>query len=489
MTLRQTAMRAAFWGAAQKWGHHGVRLVVFTVLVRLLSPESFGLVALASVFILLGEQLVDQGFNDALVQRKHLGPAHLDAAFWAALAGGLVFSAATATAAAPLAAAFDQPRLAPVLSALAPSLLLAAVSRTQEAILRRQLAFRPIAAVGLTAVVAGGVTGLAMAFAGYGVWALVGQQLTQRLVEVPCYWWATGWRPRWRFSPRHFRQLLRFGSSVIGINLFNFGNRQMDHLLIGYFLGTTALGFYTVGYRLVRILLDLLPHALMPVVLSAFARLQSDPVRLRAGFYDATRLMALVAFPAFCGMGLVAHDMVPVLFGAKWLPSVPVLQALVPIGLLQSVAQFYPTVMKAVGRPGRALMLAGMNVTVNAVAFFVAVHWGIVAVAAAYSIRGYLLWPVSWLVLRGVTGVRLPRYLRSIAPALGATAVMALLLIGARAAAPPDADRAVLFGAGVMLGVAAYALTLCRLSPGLCRRAREMVAQRSLILKEQGHEG
>jgi PST family polysaccharide transporter len=89
MSLRRRTMNAAVWGAAQKWGHHGIRLLVFVVLVRLLDPESFGLVALASVFVLLGEQLVDQGFNDALVQRRKLGPAHLDAAFWTAVGGSI----------------------------------------------------------------------------------------------------------------------------------------------------------------------------------------------------------------------------------------------------------------------------------------------------------------------------------------------------------------------------------------------------------------
>jgi PST family polysaccharide transporter len=281
-----------------------------------------------------------------------------------------------------------------------------------------------------------------------------------------------------------------FGASVMGINLLNFANRQMDHLLVGYFLGATALGFYTVGYRLVRILLDLLPHALMPVALSAFARLQFEPPRLRAAFYEATRLMALVTFPAFAGLALVAPEMVPVLFGEKWLPSVPVLQALVPIGLLQSVTLLYPTVLKSIGRPGRALVLAAANVVVNAVAFSIAVHWGIVAVAAAYSIRGFVLWPAGWLMMRLSTEVALKPYLRAVGPALAGTGVMALVLVAMRMLAPPElVDQRLFFVGSVLLGASAYAITVCTTAPGLCRFARETLTRRSLVLREQGHEG
>lgn len=469
MTFRQEVSTAAAWGLAQKWGHHGLRLLVFVLLARLLGPESFGLVALASVFILLGELAVDQGFSDALVQRRRIGRAHVDSAFWATVAGGVVLAAACMAAAAPLAHAFGQPRLAPVLLALAPSLVLAALSRTQEALLRRRLAFREVAWVTVISAAAGGLAGVAMALLGYGVWSLVGQFLVQRLVQLPGFWLVSDWRPRARFSPRHFRQLLGFGVHVIGINLLNFSNRQSDHLLVGYVLGPAALGFYTLGQRLLRILLDLLPQALAPVAFSAFARLQAEPQRLREGLYEATRVLSLAAFPAFTGLAVLAPWIVPAVFGEQWRPSVPVIQVLAPIGMLQSVALLYASVLKAIGRPGLALALVALNAAANLAVFTVAVHWGIVAVAAAYCVRGFLLWPVSWLVLRRVLAPSPARYFGALLPAAAATAVMAIAVYALARWGLADAPPPVVAFAGVLAGAAVYGLAAAALAPQQCR--------------------
>ncbi|MGD8708896.1 MAG: lipopolysaccharide biosynthesis protein [Ectothiorhodospiraceae bacterium] len=478
MTLRRSATNAAFWGLAQKWGHHSVKLLVFVALARLLEPESFGLVALASVFVLLGETLVDQGFSDALVQRRALGRAHCDAAFWASAFCGVALCTAFVVAAPPLAAVFGQPRLGPVLAALSPALLLVALGKTHEALLRRRLAFKPIAGIAFVAVVAGGLTGLGMAISGYGVWSLVGQQLVQRLVQLPCLWFVSRWRPRARFSVHHFRSMLRFGASIIGINLVNFANRQSDHLLIGYVLGPTALGYYTVGYRLLRMLLELLPHALVPVAFSAFSRMGTDRVRMREALYEATRVVSLAAFPAFCGLVLVAPELIPSAFGANWRPSVPVLQALAPIGLLQSVSLFYPAALKACGRPGWVLLISGVNAVANVLAFAVVVPWGITAVAMAFTVRGFLLWPMSWWAINRVLALDVGRYARALVPAVTGSAVMALVVVIGKATLPGGIDGAAVVGFAVAIGAASYAAAVFTLAPTVFRETLRLVNRR-----------
>lgn len=457
MSLRRQATHAAIWGMAQKWGYHAMRLIVFVVLARLLSPASFGLVALASVFILLGQILVDQGFSDALVQRRTIGPAHLDAAFWASAVSGLLLTAACFFSAGWLAQAFGEPRLGPVLHWLSPVLLIGSLSGTQEALLRRDLAFKRIATISLMAMGAGGAVGLAMAILNWGVWSLVGQIMVQRLVQLPLLWYATGWRPRLRFSPRHFRALFSFGAHVLVTGLFNFSNRQSDHLLIGYVLGSTALGYYTIGYRLIRILLDLLPHALLPVAFSAFSRLQTDLKRMRKALYESSQLMALATLPVFCGVAVLAPELIGTLFGARWEPSAGVMLVLTPIAAQQSLSILYMTALKARGKPGVVLALTALNAAANVVAFMLAVRWGIVAVAASYTIRGYLLWPVSWAVLRRYLGVDLGRYLSALAPALAATAVMAAVIVPARAWLLSIGEPHVALFACTILGMVVYA--------------------------------
>jgi len=480
MSLRHEATQAAFWGIAQKWGHHGVRLCVFVVLARLLGPDSFGLVALASVFILLGETLVDQGFGEALVQRERIGRAHLDSAFWATVVTGVAL-AGLAVAAAPLiAAVFGQPDLGPVLAGLAPSLILASLCRVQESMLRRALVFRKVAGISLLSTGVGGVAGLAVAFTGGGVWSLVVQFLVQRAVQLPCLWLAVDWWPRARFSPPHFRALLRFGANVMGINVLNFANRQADHLLIGYVLGPTALGYYTIAYRLIRILFDLLPQAVTPVAFAAFSRLQREPARLREAFYEATQAIALFAFPAFTGLAILAPAIIPACFGPGWAASVPVLQVLAPIGMLQSLSVLYQASIKAVGRPGHAFGITAANAVANVIGFSIAVQWGVVAVALAYSVRGFLLWPVSWGVLRRAFGPGAGRYAASLATPFGATVAMAAAVVAARPwLLSPSHEPLTGVIAGVPLGVATYLLALVMIAPDLCRHVWRRLARRT----------
>ena len=478
MSLRRTASHAAAWGLIQKWGYHGIRLTVFVALARLLEPESFGLVALASVFVLLGEMLVDQGFADALVQRPRLGPAHKDCAFWASLVTGSALTALYVLGANGLAAVFEQPQLEPILCTLSVTLFIASLSRTQEALLRREMAFKRIATISLISMSVGGAVGLTMALTGFGVWSLVWQLLVQRLVQLPLLWRATGWQPRARFSPRHFRSLFSFGINVVGINLVNFVNRQADDLLIGYFLGTTALGYYTVGYRLIRMLLDLVPYALIPVAFSTFSRLQAHAARMREGLYEATRLVALAMFPVFCAVAVLAPILIPALFGEQWLPSVAVMQVLAPIGMQQSVSLLFTTALKAAGQPGRVLALTSMNALANLIGFAVAVHWGIVAVAAAYTIRGYLLWPVTWWVVHRLLDLSFLRYAQALAPAMAGTVVLAGVLSLTQLWMPAAAGAPSILLVSALIGAVSYGLVGCAAAPEQCRALWRLLAQR-----------
>ncbi len=470
MSLRHQVTNAAIWGMAQKWGYHAIRLVVFVVLARLLAPESFGLVALASSFILFGQMFIDQGFSDALVQRTAVGPAHRDAAFWASAGAGLVMTAACFLAAGWLAHVFGEPRLGPVLRWMSPVLFIASLSVTQEALLRRELAFRRIATISLTAMGVGGAIGLTMALLGWGVWSLVGQILAQRLVQLPLLWYATGWHPRLRFSPRHFRALFSFGANVLVTDVLNFANRQADHLLIGYFIGPVALGYYTIGYRLIRILLDLVPHALLPVAFAAFSRMQGSLARMREALYESSELIALATFPVFCGVAMLAPELIITLFGERWAPSGTVMLVLAPVGALQSLSILYSAALKARGKPGVVLALSAVNATTNVIAFAIAVRWGIVAVAAAYTVRGYLFWPVAWLLLRRYLNVSLRHYLRALAPALAATAVMAAVILPGRTPLLRVSDPQMTLFACTAAGLIVYAIAARLVAPARCRQ-------------------
>ncbi|MEJ2558700.1 MAG: lipopolysaccharide biosynthesis protein [Anaerolineae bacterium] len=356
MSLRQEAVKGVVWSIIQKWGRAAISTATFMALARLLSPDAFGLVALASVFTAFVEIFLDQGFSAAIVQRADLEREHLDTAFWITVLGGGLLTVGGIAASGLVAALFAEPRLAPILMWLSLSFVLSALSSTQSAILQRELAFKSLAARSLAATTVGGVAGISMAIAGFGVWSLVGQNLANGLAGAIVLWRASDWRPGFNLSRQHYKELFSFGVSVVGNNILKVLVRRSDDFLIGYFLGPTLLGYYTIGYRLLLVIIRLVTGIINAVAFPTFSRLQRDPKRMLRAFYNVTQYTSLLAFPVFSGLAALAPELVPALFGEKWAPSIPVMQVLALIGILQSVLFFNGSVMRASGKPSWELV-------------------------------------------------------------------------------------------------------------------------------------
>lgn len=471
MGLREQAAKGVAWSAFQRWGQHTVQLVTFLLLARLLLPEHFGIIALAGVVIALFQVLVDQGFTAALVQREELEDEHLDAAFWTNLSIGAVLAVGTVLLSGPISGALGEAELAPVLSWLSLSLVISGFSRVQEAVLRREMNFKSLSIRSLLAVFVGGIVGVVMALKGYGVWSLVGQQLTVRGVEVLVLWGVSRWRPRFRYSAPHARDLFSFGVNISGRNLLQFLSQHADNFLIGIFLGPVPLGFYHVAYRFLRIMMSLFTQTVGSVALPTYSRMQADPPRLKRAFHTASEMMALIGLPAFLGVLAVAPRLVEVAFGQKWLSSVPVMQVLTLIGVWTVMTFSADAVLLAVGRPSWSLWLMVARTSANLVAFVIAVPFGLVAVAVALVISDYLmLGPTLWAVKRAAD-IDVGRYFRGLMAPLLASLVMLGIVISAGDLLSGVMKPFYTLIAQIVLGIAVYGLIMRFGAPDMFRQA------------------
>ncbi|MDF5711677.1 MAG: MOP flippase family protein [Nostoc sp. S4] len=473
--FRQKALEGVFWSAIQNWGRQAIAFVVFAILARLLGPETFGLVASASIFLAFIGIFLDQGFSVAIIQRKELETEHLDTAFWTNVGIGLLMTIVSIAGAGLVANFFSQPQLTPVIRWLSLSFVIITLSSTQEAIFQRNLDFKPLAIRELIAVCVGGVVGVVMAFMGFGIWSLVSQQLTNGLVQILVLWSASNWRPRFKFSPKHFKELFTFGINVLGTQILNFVNRRSDDLLISYFLGPVALGYYSVAYRLLIIITQLLTGVTNQVAMPAFSRLQQEPEKLKSAFYKVTQLTSLISFPAFLGMAALAPELVRVLFGEQWLPSIPVMQVLAFIGIVHSVSYFNGTVLTAMGKPFWKLRLNFMHSIANVIGFSIAVHWGIVAVAAIYVIRSYLLTPIDLWFIRKLIGIKLIGYLRQYVIPLAGVLGMVFVIFTAKELLKNLINVQTLLPVCILLGGITYVVLIILLAPNIVQQIREII--------------
>ncbi|MBW4557556.1 MAG: lipopolysaccharide biosynthesis protein [Trichormus sp. ATA11-4-KO1] len=410
--LRKQAVKGLAWSAIENWGRQGVSLIVFFVLARLLNPEIFGLVALASVFLGFVQIFLDQGFSQALIQRQELEAEHLDTAFWTTLTISVFLTVLSISCAGLAANFFDQPQLTPIIQYLSISFIFSGLSSVQSAILTRNLAFKTLAIRSLIAVVFGGMVGVGMAFLNFGVWSLVGQQISNSLLQVLVLWRVSDWRPGFKFSAIHAKELYAFGINVTAFSIINFFNRRSDDLLIGRYLGSVALGYYSVAYRILQVMTQVLISTIGKVAFPVFSRLQGEPERLIKAFYNVTEVGSTIAFPMFLSFTVLAPELVQILFGKQWTQSIPVMQVLALIGPVHIIAFYNSSVIMALGKPAWRLWIQIINTVVNVVSFILVVKWGILAVASAYVIRGYLLLPISLVAIHKLVKLNFIQYLR-----------------------------------------------------------------------------
>ncbi len=437
MSLREKATKGIVWSVIQKWGREAVSFLTFIALSRLLAPEAFGLVALATAFTAFIEIFLDMGFGAAIVQRTDLEREHLDTAFWISTLTGLLFALVGLAASGWIASFYDEPDLAPVLMWLSISFIFVGLSSTQMAILRRRMAFKNLAARSMAATIVGGIVGVGMAIAGFGVWSLVGMNLARSLAGVIVLWQASEWRPRFYVSKKHYKELFTFGASVTGNNVLVVLVRHSDDLLIGYFLGPLILGYYTIGYRLLLVIIRLVTGISNSVAFPTFSRLQHNPKRMRQAFYKVTQYTNLLTFPVFLGLAVLASELILALFGAKWEESIPVMQLLALTGMLQAVLFFNGSILRATGKPSWQFGVMLITAVGTVIGFLLAVRWGIVAVAASFVIASYLMAPLSYIAVRKQIQVDLKTYLGQFAVPLLASLIMILVIMGLKHVVQP----------------------------------------------------
>ncbi|MDY7020365.1 MAG: lipopolysaccharide biosynthesis protein [Cyanobacteriota bacterium] len=456
MSIKQKAIQGVVWSVIQNWGSQAGSLLVFLVLARLLTPEAFGLIGLANVFFAFMQIFLEQGFSQALIQRQEVEPEELDTAFWTQVLSGTLLTIISFLLSGFVAGIFDQPKLIPIIQCFSFLFFLKSLSHVHKAILSRKFAFKVMAIRSLVGIVFGGVVGIIMALRGFGVWSLVSQQFIYEAVEVFIIWSAVDWRPKLRFSSKHLQNLLNFGLNIIALRFLNFFNKRTDNLLIGYFLGEVALGYYLVSFRVLEVMNQLLVSTTRQVALPTFSRLQAEPERFRQAFYKVTLFTSLIAFPTFLGMIVFTKELILTLFGEQWLPSVRVMQILAFAGILNAISFFNGSVFIAMGKPSWKLRLSFLNAVLNLIACLLAIPWGITAVAFAYVASSYLGFPVSLWAINKLIHVPLKIYLKQFLSPIICSLIMVLGIVTTKYLLIETVDDKLLILIGTLIGMTIY---------------------------------
>ena len=439
---------------------------VFTLAVLwLVSREQLGLATLAwsvGVFI---EAFNGLGIGTALIQVPKVDHGLLSDAFWYTLFVAVLLVAGVWIVAPALASIWDEPSLVPLIRASATKLFFVGVALVPLTLLNRGMKFERIALANTLATFGSGATMMLLAWAGLGAWAFVLGQLMYGVTIALAAFALEPFRPALQFRLARIKPVATFGARAAGAGIVYQLYRNADYFLIGRFLGVAALGVYRVAFELAMAPTVTLLNVVNRSALPAYARMQADRALLSRAFCWTSQSLSLMLAPITALLAFGARDLLALIDHGAWSDAAAVLPWLAWAALLRSLAQLFPQIFYAVGRPALSLFEAFASALVLCVAFVGALRlfgadYGIVAVGWAWFVGSALLLCLLVIMTQRVMPLSLLAWLRSLAPAGFGLAVLALIEMVLSWVIPPDAPPLAALLARVLVLGAGYAAYL-----------------------------
>ncbi len=367
-----------------------VRFLTTAVLARLLTPEIFGLVAMAHVAIQLIGVIREVGVGAAYIQRQDRGPEDAAAAanttFVMSLGINMLLFVLAWFTAPLIVRFFEAAELLAVLRAMFLLFLIDAFDTTPTMILQKRLEFDKTALAEIVASALNAVVAISLAAAGYGVWSLVAGQLSARLARTCLVFVLSGFRPRLLFDQSIARQLFNYGRYLWAFAALSAVGGSLDRLILGRGLGAATLGVYSMAYNLSNLAATHISRLVNQITFPSFARVQHDHADLRRGLHKTIRHVTILSVPIAFGMFAVAHDLILTVYGEKWRAAIPIVEVLAFFGLSLSVSSITGPIFKAIGKPQILLYSSLLHHTLLGVLLFALVGHGAVAIAYAVLI-------------------------------------------------------------------------------------------------------
>lgn len=432
----------------------GLQFCVSVVLARLLTPEEFGTVAMLAVFIAIASVISESGFSSALVQRREVSQQELSSVFYFTLAL-TVAAAGCLVLCAPLIAKFYRlPVLTAVIIAVSAQLVIGCLGSVHQVLLTRALDFRSQSYItGATQLVSGGVAVL-LAKYGFGLWSIVTQSIVATTLTTALLWAFVPWRPSWTFSTSAIRSLFRFGGFLLASALLDAIFSRLNTILIGKFYSPSDLGYYSRADNTRLIPIASLAGIISRVSFPVFSSVNHDAALLREGLRRAITVIMAIAVPLMFGMALTARPLVAVLFGEKWLPSVPYLQILCFSGLLWPLHILNLNVLTAQGLSNLFFRLEVAKKVAGVAVLSAACTISVLAIAWSTLVSGVLSFIINGYYSGRLLGYGCGRQLIDIAPYLAAGAAMCIPVHSV--ALLPISSPGVLLGIQVAVGAFSY---------------------------------
>jgi len=377
MSLTYKARSGIIWSIGQQFGVKFINLFVTVILARLLSPAEFGLIAMLSIFIAVGNSLMDSGLTSSLIRTRTAGQKDFSTIFFFNLFGSIIVYVVLFFAAPLIAGFYRQPTLTNIVRVYGLTFLINAFFSIQSTLLTKEMKFKLQTVIQIPAVILGGCLGIYLAKNGYGTWSLVWMSLLSASVSTVLHWFYSDWRPRLIFNKKSFRKHFHFGYKMTLSGLLDTIYQNLYTVIIGRFYAAAQLGFYARADSLSQLPIGIISTAINKVTYPMFSNISNDDVKLKMVY---RRLMQQVLFwnaPILVFLALIAQPLISLLLTDKWLPSVPYFQILCIAGILYPLHAYNLNILKVKGHSGQFLKLEIIKKVLSVIGIICVIPFGI----------------------------------------------------------------------------------------------------------------
>lgn len=415
-SLKSKTLKGAFWTLLERFGTQVVGFIVSIVLARLLAPSDYGVIGILGVFLGISQMFIDCGFGSALIRKKDRTDIDFSTVFWFNLVSAIFFYIVLFFSAPFIADYYHMPILVSVLRVIGLTLIIHALYTIQVTRLTATVNFKPQAKVAVLSCIFSGIVGIALAYCGFGAWALVGQSLSAATFSGTLYWIFSGWKPQFIFSKSAFKELFGFSSKIVGASLLHTIYTNISPLIVGRKYTAAVLGFYSRADGLIRLPESIFQGTFGRVIFPVLSSIQNDEARLRAAYNKYLRLMTSIVAPFMLLLAACSEPLVTILIGEKWLPCVPYLQLLAIGVMVDPMTRVNLNVLYVKGRSDVVLKLEIIKKIIAIFIVVFAVQFGVLWLCVGRIIYAYIALALNVCFCGPFIGMGFWRQMREVAP-------------------------------------------------------------------------
>lgn len=443
------------WRFAERCGAQGVAFVVSIVLARLLSPEDYGIISLVTVITAILQVFVDSGMGNALIQKKDADNVDFSTVFYFNIFLCIVLYIILFFCAPAIALFYAQPELTPVIRVLSLTILISGVKNVQQAYVSKKMIFKKFFYATLGGTLVAAFVGIWMAYQGYGVWALVIQQILNAIIDTLILWITVKWRPNLVFSLTRLKGLFSYGWKLLVSSLINTIYNDVRQLIIGKMYSSADLAYYNRGKQFPHLFVSNINASIDSVLFPVMSEKQDEKEKIKQMTRRSIMVSSYIMWPLLLGLMAIGRPLIELLLTEKWLPCLPYLYIFCFVYGMQPIHTANQNAIKAIGRSDLFLKMEIIKKVVGISIILITMHFGVLVIGLGSVVYTIFASIVNVFPNRTLLGYKYTAQLQDILPSFLLAAFMAVMVYFVSYVTLPDVAIIaiqILLGAGLYIG-------------------------------------